>query len=478
MSAVAQICKANGVTVTGSDLSEVFPTDRGLAAAGIVPFPRFRPEHLGSPDVVVVSAAYGEDNPEVAEAKRRGIPILSYPQFLGSMMQEKRGVAVTGTHGKTTTTAMIAKVLQGGGLDPQAVIGVGDAYTGHGEFLVAESCEYRRHFLNYPVEMAVVTNIELDHPDYFRSEEDYEAAFREFSAKLPPGGLLICCGDDAKACGLPTPARRVTYGRGQGSDYRLEILLADEVAAPTEGTAAAEQRGANGGGALSEAAAAATKSAPAPAGLVRYRAFRYGEDLGEFRLNVPGEHNALNSLAAVALGCELGLDPGTIRSALAEFGGVRRRFERIGEYQGATIFDDYAHHPTAIRATVRAARDTFPGRRIWALFQPHTYSRTAALLEEFASALAEADRSVLAEIFASARERGRATVSSLEVAKRIPGAVFFDTTHSFHDLVAYLKAELRPGDILLTMGAGDIYKVGYDLAGSRDLAEPDMAPLS
>lgn len=443
MSALAQILKANGVTVTGSDVEETFPTDHGLRMAGITPYRGFDAAHVGDPEVVVASPAYGPDNPEVAEAVRRGLPVFSYPEFLGRLMSEKRGVAVAGTHGKTTTTAMVAHVLSRAGLDPQAVIGVGDAYTGRGDLLIAESCEYRRHFLNYPAEMAVVTNIELDHPDYFRTVEDYEAAFREFTSRLPERGLLLVCGDDPRAAGLPTRARRVTYGFGPANDYRLELLP------PGEGN--------------------------------RYRVYRRGESLGEFRLGIPGSHNALNSVAAIALADELGVPLETVREALASFRGVRRRFEYLGEYRGAAVYDDYAHHPTAIAATVRACRDAMPGRRLWVVFQPHTYSRTRALLDEFAAALAAADRVVLAEIYASARENptrdnGGRPVSSRDIAERIPGGpekvAYF---YGLADITAYLREQLRPGDVLVTMGAGDIYRVGQALVGPEACSPAPVA---
>lgn len=431
MSAVARICKANGIEVTGSDVDETFPTDAGLRASGIVPYRGFSAENVGSPDLVVASAAYGPDHPEIVAARQRGIPVLSYPEFLGRMMAEKCGVAVAGTHGKTTTTAMLAHVLDRAGLDPQAVIGIGEAYTGRGELLIAESCEYRRHFLNYPARIAIVTNIELDHPDYYRSIEDYEAAFREFAGKLPPDGLLICCGDDARARALPTLARKITYGFGTDNDYQLELLP------PGEGN--------------------------------RYRVYHLGELLGEFKLGIPGGHNALNSLAVIALARELGVSVATLRDGLASFRGVRRRFEYIGEFNGASIYDDYAHHPTAIAATVAACRAALPGRRVWVAFQPHTYSRTKALLAEFAAALASADRVIVAEIYASARERGRADISSRDIVARIAGgpekAVFFPT---FDEIVTHLRAALRPGDVLITMGAGDIYRVGYALAGRSE----------
>jgi UDP-N-acetylmuramate--alanine ligase len=438
MSAVAQILKANGVSVTGSDVEETFPTDTALDAAGIRAQKGFSPANVGTPDVVVASPAYGPDHPEVAEARRRGIPVLSYPEFLGRMMAEKRGVAVAGTHGKTTTTAMIAHVLHRAGLDPQAVIGIGDAYTGRGNLLVAESCEYRRHFLSYPAEVTVVTNIELDHPDYFKDVDDYEAAFREFAAKLPPGGVLICCGDDRRAAGLPTKARRVTYGYGPDNDYRLELLP------PGQGN--------------------------------RYRVFKGDKDLGEFRLGIPGSHNALNSLAAVAVASEFGVPIETIREALAGFRGVKRRFEYIGEYDGALVYDDYAHHPTAIEATIRACRDAVPDRRVWVVFQPHTYSRTRVLLPEFADKLAGADRVVLAEIYASARENaardnGKAPVSSRDIAALIPGGPEKTSCFaSLGEIVEFLRGHLGPDDILVTMGAGDVYRVGQALVGPEECA--------
>lgn len=433
MSAVARIVKANGIVVTGSDVDEIFPTDAGLIASGIVPFRGFNPANVDHPDVVVASAAYPDDHPELVEARRQGVPVLSYPEFLGEMMAAKTGIAVTGTHGKTTTTAMIAHLLFRAGRDPQAVIGIGDAYTGQGDLLVAESCEYRRHFLHYPAKIAIVTNIELDHPDYYRDIADYESAFREFAAKLPADGLMICCGDDARAACLPTAARRVTYGHGQDCEYRLELLP------PGQGN--------------------------------RFNVYHRGALLGGFVLGVPGGHNALNATAAIALGHELGVPVADMQAAIADFHGVRRRFEYIGEFNGASIYDDYAHHPTAIAATVQACRDSMPGRRVWVVFQPHTYSRTRVLLHEFAAALGQADQVVLAEIYASARERASAGISSADVASLIPdGAERVKFMPTFDAIIAHLRAALRPGDILLTMGAGDIYRVGYALAGKVERA--------
>lgn len=433
MSAVARIVKADGVKVTGSDVDEVFPTDAGLIASGIVPCRGFSASNVDHPDVVVASAAYPADHPELIEARRQGVPVLSYPEFLGEMMAAKTGVAVAGTHGKTTTTAMLAHLLTRAGRDPQAVIGIGDAYTGHGDLLIAESCEYRRHFLNYPAKIAIVTNVELDHPDYYRDIDDYEAAFREFTAKLPADGLLICCGDDARAVALPTAARRITYGCAANCDYRLEMLP------PGQGN--------------------------------RFRVYSQGSLLGDFTLGVPGHHNALNATATIALAHQLGVAVADMQTALADFHGVRRRFEYIGEFNGASIYDDYAHHPTAIAATVQACREAMPGRRIWVVFQPHTYSRTRALLPEFAAALASADRVVLAEIYASARERAGAGISSVDIAAQIPdsvGRVLFLPT--FAEIIAYLREQLQPGDVLMTMGAGDVYRVGYALAGREERA--------
>lgn len=429
MSAAARILKAEGVNVTGSDVDEVFPTDEGLRAAGITPLVGFRAENVDRPEVVVVSAAYGENHPEVVEARRKGIPVLTYPELVGELMASRRGIAVAGTHGKTTTTAMVAHILAAGDLDPQAIIGVGDAYTGKGEFLVVESCEYRRHFLHYPAEMAVVTSIELDHPDYFRDEADYESAFREFATRLPAHGLLVVCADDPRAAALPTAARRLSYGSGPDADVSFE---------PVSG----------------------------PGNRFRVRAL--GKDLGEFTLRIPGRHNVLNSLAALSIALEVGVPVDTAREALASFPGVRRRFELVGERGGAVVYDDYAHHPTAIAATIRACREALPGRRVWAVFQPHTYSRTAALLGDFAAALATADRVVLAEVYASAREKGRRDVSSRDIAALIPAGpertAYFRT---LDEIPPYLEANLEPGDVVLTMGAGDVWRVGRLLVASR-----------
>ncbi|MEW6725209.1 MAG: UDP-N-acetylmuramate--L-alanine ligase [Bacillota bacterium] len=428
MSALAQILVANGVHVTGSDVSERFPTDAALAQAGIKPLVGFAPENVGSPDLVVVSAAYGADNPELAEAQRRRIPVVSYPEFLAELVRGKRGIAVAGTHGKTTTTALIGRVLQEAGLDPQAVIGSGQALAGRGEFLVVESCEYRRHFLNYDAEIAVVTSVEMDHPDYFRDLNDVQRAFEEFAARLNPDGLLVVCGDDPRARALSTAARKVTYGFGGANDFRAGDLET------VNGTTA-------------------------------FTVWQHGRELGRFALHIPGRHNVLNSLAAICIATYLGIEPESIARALRGFYGVSRRFEYKGTYRGALIYDDYAHHPTEVETTIRGAREWFPDRRLRVAFQPHTYSRTRSLLREFADSLSQADFVILASIFASAREQSGAGVSSEDICRLMPGypeTVKYLPTYEM--IEEYLAGELGERDLLLTMGAGNLYKVAEALA--------------
>ncbi|MEW6308636.1 MAG: UDP-N-acetylmuramate--L-alanine ligase [Bacillota bacterium] len=428
MSAVAQVLASQGVRVTGSDVTEEFPTDRGLATAGIAVQPGFSPAHVDEPDCAVVSAAFGSENPEVAECIRRRIPLLTYPEFLGMLMEDRRVIAVAGTHGKTTTTAMVGAVLRQAGVDPTVVIGSGDAWAGRSDLLVAECCEYRRHFLHYRPEIALITSIELDHPDYYASVDDVFAAFQEFVDLIPGHGLLIVHGDDPHAAKLVSKAKRVTYGFGGGNDYHCRSQRIHDGRSDFTVTAG-------------------------------------GRRVGEFTLPVSGRHNVLNATAAIAAACELGLDPRHAAQALAEFCNVSRRFEYVGEYRGALVYDDYAHHPTAIAVTLQGAREFFPDRRLWVVFQPHTYTRTQRLLTEFATALGQADHIILAEVFSSAREQdGTAKVSSLDLARRVPGwpeRVEFIAEQA--DIVRRLRQDLPSDALLLTMGAGDIYRVAGQL---------------
>ncbi|CAA7600288.1 UDP-N-acetylmuramate-L-alanine ligase [Acididesulfobacillus acetoxydans] len=433
MSALAQVAeKVDGATVTGSDVSERFFTDSVLERAHISVLP-FAPENVEKADLLVASAAYTEKHPEIARARELNIPVLTYPQYLGRLMTKKRGIAVSGTHGKTTTTAMIALVLIQAGLDPTVIVGSdvpgigGNARAGHGDLFLAESCEYRRHFLNYSPEFLIITNMEFDHPDYFTDLADVVQAFATFAAKVPPYGHIFVLDEDPNRALIHGQAPVTTFGFTPEADVK-----ATDITFKNQGSS--------------------------------MRIFIHGQYAGDLDLHVSGRHNILNALAAIAFCQEIGVPAAEIFTGLSTFTGTKRRFEQLGIRDGALIMDDYAHHPTEIRSTLEGARLSFPDRRIRAIFQPHTFSRTEKLLREFSEAFQAADEVVVAEIFASAREQDLHTISAASLADLIQQqgkqARYIGT---LEDIKNYLSQTLSPEDLVLTLGAGDIYKVGQGL---------------
>lgn len=435
MSALAQVsAHVEDAVITGSDVSERFFTDAVLERAHI-PVLDFNAHNVENSNLVVASAAYGEDQPEIARARELNIPVLTYPQYLGRLMSKKRGIAVSGTHGKTTTTAMAGLTLLQAGIDPTIVVGSdvpsigGNAYSGKGEYFLAESCEYRRHFLNYSPQYLIITNIEFDHPDYFKDIEDVISAFAELAQKVPAAGRVFIWAEDPNRKFIQSQAPITTFGLSEEAD-----IQAKEIQFHDEGSS--------------------------------MKIFAFGKYLGELNLHVAGKHNILNALAAIALCLELGIPAEQILASLSQFNGTKRRFEHIGMNGGALIVDDYAHHPTEIRSTLEGARLSFPDRRIRAIFQPHTFSRTEKLLDEFSHAFTVADEVVVAEIFASARETNLNTISASALAELMQGqgvnARFINSLDEIHD---YLADTLTPKDLVLTLGAGDIYKVGQSLVG-------------
>jgi len=434
MSALAQIsAQIEGATISGSDVEESFYTDSVLKRANI-PVLGFSPINVESADLVVTSAAYTNQHPEIARALELNIPVLSYAQYLGRLLAKKRGICVTGTHGKTTTTAMMGLVMLQAGLDPTIVVGSdvpsigGNAHTGKGNFFLAESCEYRRHFLNYSPEHLIITNIEFDHPDYFKDLEDVISAFAELALKVPAHGHIYVWDEDPNRKSLESAAPITTFGLSESADIRAtEILFKDE------------------------------KSS--------MKIMLKGQYVGDLNLHMAGRHNILNALATIALCCEIGIPIKEILYSLSQFNGTKRRFEHIGSNtNGALIVDDYAHHPTEIRTTLEGARLSFPDRRIRAIFQPHTFSRTEKLLLEFSQAFQGADEVVIADIFASARELEHYTVSAPNLAELIlQQGIQARYIGTLDDIKVYLNQTLAPEDLVLTLGAGDIYKVGLDI---------------
>ncbi|MDP4158996.1 MAG: UDP-N-acetylmuramate--L-alanine ligase [Bacillota bacterium] len=434
MSALAQIsAQIEDATITGSDVEESFYTDSVLKRAQI-PVLSFSPSNVENADLVVASAAYTNQHPEISRARELNIPVLTYPQYLGRLLSKKRGISVSGTHGKTTTTAMIGLVLLQAGLDPSIVVGSdvpsigGNAHSGKGEFFLAESCEYRRHFLNYSPEHLIITNIEFDHPDYFADIEDVVSAFTELAKKIPAHGNIYVWAEDPHREAIKGTAPITTFGLSESADVRAtEIVFKDEGST--------------------------------------MKVILKGEYVGNLNLHVAGRHNILNALATIALCHEIGIPIPEILTSLSLFNGTKRRFEHLGSNtNGAMIVDDYAHHPTEIRTTLEGARLSFPERRIRAVFQPHTFSRTEKLLQEFSQAFQAADEVVIADIFASAREQEHHTISSSTLAELIQQqGIQARYIGTLDDIKLYLAQTLAPEDLVLTLGAGDIYKVGLEI---------------
>ncbi len=431
LSAIARVLLEQGSEVSGSDLV-MSPVAEALARDGARVFEGHAAENVDGADVVLVSSAVPEDNVEIQAAQAAGIPVVGRPAFLGQLMEGKRGIAVAGTHGKTTTTAMIASILLAAGRDPTFVVGgvlaglETNARAGAGSLFVVEADEYDCTFLSLSPEVAVVTNVEHDHPDCYPTFDDFRAAFEEFVGLVPERGLLVVCWDDPVAREIGerrADATPVTFfGLGEGAAWRAEEI------------------------------------SPNFAGGVDFLAIREGETMGLVRLRIPGAHNASNAMAALAVSDYLQVPFRVAREALTEFYGVARRFEVKGEADGVVVVDDYAHHPTEIRATLRAAVGRFPERRIWAVWQPHTYTRTKELLTEFAASFGDADEVIVLPIYA-ARETDSLGVSAARVVEAMDHRGV-RAARSMEEALTWLGTEVRPGDVVLTLGAGDGHLVG------------------
>lgn len=432
MSGLAQVLLQLGYEVSGSDLRSTDITNK-LSACGGVIYKGHAAEHIQGADVVVYSSAVRPDNPEILAAHQANIPIIPRAELLAELMRLKKfGIAVAGAHGKTSTTSMAASVLQAGGVDPTVIIGgkvkaLGThAVWGNGDFLLAEADESDGSFLRLTPSIVAVTNIDREHLDFYSDMNSIVAAFHEFIERIPFYGLAVLCADDANISSLlPSLHKRyLTYGTCEQADLRASDI---------------ELTGFG----------------------VRYCAVFRGERLGEVRLQVPGLHYLRNSLAAMAIGLELELPFDVISRGLYEYQGVGRRFEVIGECNGITFVDDYAHHPTEIGATLKTARYCWPDRRLVVLFEPHRYTRTLALMNEFPAAFQDADMLFLTEIY-PASERPIVGVSGERLARKIEETgctVCF--VPSVSELPACVAGILQQGDVVLTLGAGSIGQVGY-----------------
>ncbi|OGQ18094.1 MAG: UDP-N-acetylmuramate--L-alanine ligase [Deltaproteobacteria bacterium RBG_16_71_12] len=445
MSGIAEVLLALGFEVHGSDL-KASDTTRRLAAQGAQVCYGHREENVDAADVVVMSSAVRRDNPEIARAVREGIPVIPRAEMLAELMRLKHGVAVAGSHGKTTTTSLVAAILNEGGLDPTVIIGGkvnqlgSNARVGQGELLVAEADESDGSFLRLTPTIAIVTNLDLEHVEHYTGGlPQLKAAFADFVNRVPFYGLAVLCIDEENVQALlPELARRyVTYGRSRQADYQAVDVVLEGVRS-------------------------------------RFTVRRRGTDLGVVQLALAGVHNVLNALAAIAVAEELAIPFATTTTALASFQGVQRRFTHRGEQGGVLVIDDYGHHPAELRATLAAARQAYPGRRVVVLFQPHRYTRTAALKDDFARAFNDADVVLIAPVYAAGEEPIEgASAAALAEAMVRHGHHGARAVASLDDGIAQLAGLVLPGDVVLTQGAGDVTHAGPELL--RRLA-PAEAP--
>ncbi len=438
MSGLAEILLNAGFTISGSDSKKSELTDR-LEEQGVKVFLGQRASNIiDGTDLVVYSAAIKEDNPEYAEAVRRGIPMLTRAQLLGEIMTNyKLPVAVSGTHGKTTTTSMISQILMENNCDPTITVGGmlesigGNIRVGRSDYFVTEACEYTNSFLSFFPKIGIILNIEEDHMDFFKDLDDIRHSFTSFARLIPGDGTLIINGDieDAEEIYGDVKGQVVTFGLSKECDYSATDISFNGLAHPS------------------------------------YNLLCKGKDTGiRINLSVPGEHNVVNSLAAIAFSRTVGLSYDEAAAGLKAFTGADRRFQYKGKLGGITIMDDYAHHPSEIRATLTAAKKC-ENKRMVVVFQPHTYSRTKAFLEDFAKALSLADMVVLADIYA-AREKNTYGISSEDLL-RILQSIGVESYYfpSFDEIENFLLQNCTEGDLLITMGAGDVVNIGDHLLG-------------
>ena len=417
------VLKGMGLIVTGSDMNASVSTDE-LIEKGIDVAIGHRAENIGNAECIIRTAAAHNDNPEIAAARAAGIPVFERAQAWGQIMKAyKNAICISGTHGKTTTTSMVTHVMMEAEKDPTVMIGGylpllhAGHRVGHGDTIILESCEYCDSFLNFFPTLAVVLNIEEDHLDYFKDLQAIETSFHKF-AEIAKGGILAN-GDDANTMDAMAGLNYTTFGLEEHNTVHVRNITED------------------------------------------YRSYDVicnGEYYCHLNLGVVGKHNAINALAAAGTAWMLGIPGDVTARGLATFHGAGRRMEYKGSYNGAEVYDDYAHHPGELAATIEAVR-TMPHQRMVFVFQPHTYTRTHALFQDFVRELRRADQVVLAEIYA-ARERNDLGISSRDLAAQIPGSVFCET---LPEVTAWLRENVRPGDVVLTVGAGDIYRAGEAL---------------
>ncbi|MBI4948486.1 UDP-N-acetylmuramate--L-alanine ligase [Candidatus Berkelbacteria bacterium] len=439
MTGLAVMAKKLGFNVSGSDVPDKFITDEVLHKNNIAINEGFNAQNLDQkPDVVIISAAYGAQNPEVKAAKTKKIKSLSMSELLGSFIAKYEGVGVAGIHGKTTTTSLITLILKNAGFSPSYMIGTGhvpgldsSSDIGDGKFFIVESDEYKKSdedlspkFLDYPVKHAVITSIELDHPDVFSTAEEVYGAFYKFVLKIPRDGSIVACTDwplVRRLVSRMVDRKVITYGFAANSSYQITDFKEGE---QTE-----------------------------------FKIRTKDGVIGPITISLPGRHNALNATAALAMCLKLGVSEQKIIETLSKIRSPERRFEYLGEFNGAKFYDDYAHHPTAIDYLIESAKNRFEGKNIIVVFQPHTYSRTGKFLKEFAKSLSKADQLLLLNIWASAREKsGYVTIKDLIVElKKYRND--FEYRSTIDEAAQFLAGSVSEKDVVLLVGAGDVYKI-------------------
>ena len=419
------VLRRMGMEISGSDMNASVSTDE-LISKGIAVSIGHRAENIADADCLIRTAAAHNDNPEIAAARAKGIPIFERAQAWGYIMQAyKNAICVAGTHGKTTTTSMLTHIFMQAQRDPTIMIGgflplLGAGHrVGKGDTIILESCEYCNSFLNFFPTVAVILDVDADHLDFFKDLEDVEQSFRTFAALVPEGGLIVANGDDKNTRDTLAGMPYLSFGFEDRNDV-YGANFSDDFSA--------------------------------------FDVFCGGTRYAHLQLGVIGRHNAMNALAACAVAWKFGISGADTTAALASFHGAGRRLEYKGSYHGADIYDDYAHHPNELHALLQAVR-LMKYKRILCAFQPHTYSRTKALFQDFVDELRTVDQAVLTDIYA-AREQNTVGVSSQDLANEIPGSVYCP---GLQDVTAYLRRTAQPGDIILTVGAGDIYKAGEAL---------------
>ena len=428
MSPLAEVLRKTGVEISGSDMNDSVTVER-LRSLGISVAIGHRAENVRGADLIIRTAAVHDDNPEIAEAHALGIPVFERAQAWGSIMRGyKNALCISGTHGKTTTTSMCTHIIMAAQMDPTVMIGgtlplLGSGYrVGHGDTIILESCEYCNSFLSFFPTVAVILNIEADHLDFFKDLDDVEHSFRAFADLVPENGLIVANRDDANTMHTLEGETRpvLTFGLEEGDVHAANLTWNH--------------------------------------GLPTFDIIYRGEVFTRVDLHVPGEHNVKNALAAAAAAIALAVSPKAVSEGLNAFRGAGRRFEHKGTFHGAEVYDDYAHHPGELQALLTAAQ-ALGYERILCAFQPHTYTRTKALFDDFVKVLRQPDITLLAEIYA-ARETNELGISSRDLADQIPGSIYCPT---LADVTAKLKELARPGDLILTVGAGDIYTAGEAL---------------